>query len=495
MNSVRKNALLIGLLTIFSTTPIFSQSKPISHDLRTTPPQARIDVSQLKIDFVASEPCALVMFVNILAERDHTTKWVKDWYEKKCKETPSLSKNLETDKAPLAAYRKLINREEKRSENVDEIGMHRNTDEVILCQAARSNYIAELIIKLKDKLPPEEINSLQDVLNYFEPIYQELVWKPRSTVFQKQVEEFKTQTAKTKMCERLTEVKHFLNSPWKSETPFIVALAPLPANGKSSSGQSMGIVQTVELKPVEKFKDAADVVFHEAVHALWFAKKDTAKTMKLFSIPGKGSLPITELYEGMATALGQGWFSKQAFGRTPKSWYADSIINHYAQVVQPLYADYLKQGRKLDAAFGKEATAVYYRMYRHVENQINVTSSYLVLADEMEDFTGFRKEVYKAMPRLREFSINTPINAKEGFKEFEECHAERAAVLTSVSKVEQLTALGLSQSDIHRLKQIPNGFTTITFGGRKVLFCLAETSDQQKKIFLDVIKQPKWPGI
>jgi hypothetical protein len=480
--------LLSIALALASAVVIPEQSigAETSHQSNTTP---------LKIQFVASEPCALVMFVNILAERHHTTTWVKGWYEKKCKATPGQTNNLQTDKPHLNAYRKLIDREEKHFTYVDEVGRNRSIDEVIMCEAARSNYIPELLTRLKGKLSPEDISSLQDVIYYFEPIYQELIWQPRSANFKKQVEEFRQQTIATKMCERLTQVKQFLNSPWKSDVPFIVALSPLPMNGKSSSGQSMGIVQTVELKPSEKFRDAADVVFHEAVHALWFAKKDADETMKLFSIPGKGSLPITELYEGMATALGQGWYSKLAFERTQKNWYSDSIINHYAQVVEPLYADYLKQGRKLDAAFAKEATAVYYRMYPHVESQINLTSCYLVLADEMEDFAGFRKQLYTAMPRLRECSINTPINAKEGFAEFSQSHAERAAILTSVSKVEQLKGLGLPQSEVEKLKRIPSGFTTITFGGRKVLFCLAETSNEQKKIFLDVLKQRNWPGL
>ncbi len=496
MNSVRKNALLIGLLTILSTTPVFSQSKIVSNGLQNTTMQANLNASpQLKIDFVASEPCALVMFINILAERHHTSTWVKDWYEKKCKSTPGLTMNLEADKIHLAAYRKLLDREEKHFNYVDEVGRNRSIDEVIMCQAARSNYIPELLTKLKDKLAPQDISALQDVLYYFEPIYQEVIWKPRSSVFQKQVEEFRAQTVKTRMCQHLTEVKHFLNSAWNSETPFIVALAPLPFDGKGTHGQSMGIVQTVELRPSDKFQKSADVVFHEAVHALWFAKKDAEQMIKLFAIPGKGSLPLTELYEGMASALGQGWYPKLAFGRTEKSWYSDSIINRYSQVVYPLYADYLKQKRVIDAAFAKEATAVYYRMYPEADKQIGLTSSYLILADEMKEFAEFKNAVYKAMPRLRECTINTPANANESVESFAKSHAERAAILTAVSKVEELKVLGIPQIDIDRLKRIPNGFTTITFGGKKVLFCLAETSDEQKKIFSDVLKLGKWPGI
>ena len=476
-----------GSAVCAQTPSNFAQSK--------TDQKPAFSSSTLKVEFVASEPCALVQFVNILAGRHHTTTWVKDWYEKKCKTTTALAGNLEADRAPLAAYQKLIDREEKHFQYVDEVGRNRSVDEVILCDAARSKTIPELLERLKNKLSLDEIATLQTVLFHFEPAYQSLVWQPRHTSFQKQLEEFRTQTIETKMCERLTQVKDFLNSPWKSETPFIIALFPLPYNGKSTQGQSMGIVQTVELKPNDKFSQAADVVFHEAVHALWFSKKDANEVMKLFAIPGKGALPITELYEGMATALGQGWFCKEAFGRQAKSWYADAIIDHYSKVVWPLYADYLKQGRKLDAAFGKEATACYYRMYPDAGNQINLTSCYLILADEMQDFSGFRKEVYKAMPRLRECSINTPVNSKEGFKSLEESHAERIAVLTSVSKLNELKPLGLSQFDIEKLKRIQNGSSTVTACGKRILFCLANTSEEQRKIFADILKLTKWPGL
>jgi hypothetical protein len=50
---------------------------------------------------------------------------------------------------------------------------------------------------------------------------------------------------------------------------------------------------------------------------------------------------------------------------------------------------------------------------------------------------------------------------------------------------------GIHHIEIDKLKRIPNGFTTITFGGKKVLFCPAETSDEQKRIISDVLKLGK----
>lgn len=497
MNLRRNSSLLVSCSVLSCMLSVTIATSAISQSTNSNEQGAQQisaqPANQLKVEFVASEPCALVQFVNILAERHHTTRWVKDWYEQKCKTTPELAGNLAADKAPLAAYQKLIDREEKHFHYVDEIGRDRSIDEVILSQAARSVSIPELITRLKGILSDEDLRTLEDTLNHFLPVYEELIWKPRSAGFNRQVEDFRAQTTATKMCEKLTQVKEFLNSSYPTETPFIIALSPLPQGSKSTSGQSMGIVQTIELKPNDKFQSMADVVFHEAVHALWFAKKDANEAMKLFTLPAKGALPITELYEGMATALGQGWFPKQAFGHTGKSWYADSIIDQYSKTVWPLYADYLKQGRKLDAAFGKEATAVYYRMFPDAGERINLTACYLILADEMQDFSGFRKEVYKAMPRLRECSINTPINAKEGFQAFEDSHADRIAILTSFAKLAELKPLGIGDQEIQKLKDQSNRATTLKFKGKHFLFCLAETSEDQKRIFFDVLKLPNWP--
>lgn len=486
MISFRKQ-LLIPLLLLFMSTvsvlPGFSeQTEKVQNH------------SKIQLEFVASEPCALVMFINILAERHQTSQWVKVWYEQKCKTTAAFNRNIEQDKTHINAYKALINREDKHFKFVDDIGQMRSIDEMILCEAARSNYIPELLTRLKEKLPNDELTALRDVLYYFGPIYHELIWKPRKIGLGKQLQEFREQTVNTKMCERLTQVKHFLNSPWSGEKPFIIALSPLPINGRGTHGQSMGIVQTVELKPSDRFAKTADVVFHEAVHALWFAKKDANEAMKFFTLPDKRVLPLTELYEGMATALGQGWFAKEAFGKTETNWYADPIINRYSQVVYPLYADYLKRGRKLDAAFGKEATAVYFRMYPDASQRVNLTSCYLVIADEMKDFAGFRAELFKTMPRLRECSISTPANSKEAFKAFEESHAERAAVLTSADKLIELKTLGISDSQIDLLKKRTGSASTILLKGKRTLFCLAETSEGQKKIFLDLLKVGRWPA-
>ena len=508
MKFAHQNKLFSCLLALFSIAPAHAQtnhnsslaaihnSSLVANHNSSIQAAKQADLQpgqQLKVEFVASQPCALVQFVNILAERHHTSGWVKGWYEKQCKTNPALVGNLQADKAPLAAYQKLIDREEKHFHYVDEIGRDRSVDEVILCQAARCNYIPELIAKLKGTLSEDDLHTLQNTLNHFLPAFDDLIWKPRSATFKRQVEEFRQQTAATKMCERLTQVRQFLGSSYPTEKPFLIALSPLPAGGKQTSGQSMGIVQTVELKPNDKFQTMADVVFHEAVHALWFAKKDANEAMKLFTIPGKGALPITELYEGMATALGQGWFAKEAFGRTGKSWYADPIIDHYSKTVWPLYADYLKQRRKLDAAFAREATACYYRMYPAAAERIVLTSCYLILADEMQDFSGFRKEVYKAMPRLRECSINTPINAKEGFQAFEDSHADRVAILTSFSKIAELKPLGITDREIQKLKGKSFHATTLEFKGKQILFCLAETSEDQKRVFYEVLKLQNWP--
>src|SRR6185503_17170638 len=118
-----------------------------------------------------------------------------------------------------------------------------------------------------------------------------------------------------------------------------VVLVPLPKpeniKHPGTHGESLGKVQLVELLPGSNFKNDADVVFHEACHALWHTRKDLDLVRNDFEKIG-GYVAYAELDEGMATALGQGWFAKMAFGKTPRSWYSDPITNGYSHALYPI---------------------------------------------------------------------------------------------------------------------------------------------------------------
>jgi len=120
----------------------------------------------------------------------------------------------------------------------------------------------------------------------------------------------------------------------------------------------MGKVQIVELLSSGSFKDEAGVVFHEACHALWDSKpkSDLIVLQQDFEKAG-GAKAYVEIYESLASALGQGWFNESAFGTSPKSWYGGNpTYNAYGHSLFPLVVEYLTQGKTIDAQFAKLAT-------------------------------------------------------------------------------------------------------------------------------------------
>lgn len=443
----------------------------------------------IKINFVISEPCSLVEFINILAGGNHTTEWVKEWYQTRCRSERSMSNyGIILDK-----YKSIVYRHNNPYRFVEKTGARLELDEKLLAIAADCSTLAELLQKIKSIVKAQDFGTLRTTFEHFEPLYRTLVWEPRLPQLQQQLNEFRREAEATKMAERLDAVKKFLKAPWVKGLPFTIVLVPLPVKGHGTHGQSMGAVQTIELMPGDTFKDQSDVVFHEACHALWFSKRDEESAIRQFHVPGVGVLPRTELYEGMATALGQGWFAEQAFGQPVKSsWYADKTIDRYSRAVFPLYSSYLKSGREIDSEFAKKATLIYFKQFPDAPREIQQTSCYLIVADKISDFSSFNAKLRKALPRLRDVVISFPIDNQRSIKSFKESQAEHAAVLASPTSLGKLSKLGLSSEQIEILKNSNRKNVVLKIGQMEVLFCLAATCDLQEQQLFAYLTNKTW---
>jgi len=479
--------LLTGALTLLSLTMSFA---PVSADESSKSPGKGQE--QLKINFVISEPCSLLAFLDALSERRHTTFWIKDWYWKK---RDPAQKQL--DQAVIAQYKSLMEPSSNTYSFADESGRNLDLDQKMLAVAAECENLDDFYAKARAILKDSDFEKLQKALKYFAPLYHDIVWVPQLPTLQRQLQDYREQSVHTKMPECLTAVKNFMKAPWPSDLPFVIVLVPLPTVGKGTHGESMGRVQVVELIPDSPFKKDADVVFHEACHALWFSKKDLAAADKLFVTSDGRKLPLTELYEGMATALGQGCFATEAFGETPKSWYADATISRYAHEVFPLYADYLKREKSIDADFCRKASESYFKLYPASDLAVKETEAYLVLADHINDLTKFKELVYKAMPRLRELSISAPVddsNSISNFKSYKDSTGKHLAILTSGDNLYKLVELDVTMDQIEQLSRKP-GAVALNVGDKEILFCVASSAADQEKLFFDSLKKNKWPEI
>jgi hypothetical protein len=450
-----------------------------------------------EIRFVTSQPCSLICFLDAIAQRPHTTKWLRGWYEQaRQKQTQAENDLLKDDDDVLKDYQSLLNQQSSAYNFSDPTGRQLDLRQKLIYEAASCQTVEQFLDRCAKFMKTKDLEKLTKIINYFEMPYFDLVWDPSQPALQRQLKEFQDKSIECKLNEKLSQVQVFLNAPWVEKLPFTVVLSPLPVDQKGTHGESLGAVQVVELLPKHTFKSQADVVFHEAVHSLWFSKKDEEAVRNLFVYPGKGQLPMTELYEGMATALGQGWFAKEAFGKTLKSWYADETINRYAHLVYPVYSDYLRQGKALDADFAEKTTRIYFEKMPQDISTIKQTDSIIVVADDFSDFSTFKSKLERALPRLRESQISSPMNAKETIESFRKSSVERGIVMCSVTHVDQLEALGFSGEQIQKLKTRNNSQpVTLLVGSKKITVCIADSADQREGKALSLLAQKQWPSL
>lgn len=498
-----RSSFLAALLA-FSALILLTHLFPFSASLSSS--GASVEKNSLKVNFVLSEPCSLVQFIDAVAGRQHTTTWLQRWYADNS--GAEKQKGSGREKKILANYVKYIL--QANGENYkEESGRQLNLNQRILCSASESASTAELLSKVKSYASKKEYEVLKNTIVYFEPGYKKLVWEAQKEILDKQFSEFKKQALECKLSERLEKVRNFADSKWNPELPFVIVLTPLPDPGEHghTHGESLGRVQVVELLPHDEYSKKADVVFHELCHAIWHTKSDLDSVRKKFGEIG-GDLAYAELNEGLATALGQGWYSKKAFGKPQKSWYAEPMVDKYSRALYPLVCKYLDNDLRLDDAFINEAAAIFQKNFPDAEKQIELTSEIAIFAENMPKMAEFMSELNRALPRLHSSNISCPLDAKESVESFKTGGCKHIVFLLPAAEVKSLEKLGFDakflkelQTKISRSADLANGQSvdlakraiSRKYAGHELLFCFADTPEKQQAILFAVLKNKYWP--
>jgi hypothetical protein len=452
--------------------------------------QASPALAKVENRFVLSEPCSLLDFVRTVAKFPHTTEWLCSWYFARRSHDKSIPGSLEQDNLQIDAFKSLFDKTNNRTFKLP-TGRTLDLSGKLIYDGATCEKLSELYTKCSSYLTKDELQKLKDVLDYFEPIYKMAVWQPREDGLKKQLLQFKEQAERNNLNEDLRAVQKFLDAPWIDGVPFLVVLSPLPEQTKRGHGENLDSIQVVEVGPADKFQDKAHVVFHEDVHALWFSKKNEEECRKQFRLDDKHKLPITELYEGLATALGQGWFQSEC--KIPKldRWYADETINKYAHLIYPLCKQYLASGKPIDADFAHEATRIFFEKMPDISSEIGQCESFFVLA-ERANSQQLSGKLYKLMPRMRDFGISSPVNAKESLDRLNESDAKHVAVLVPPHKITELACLGLNDEQLKTLEQAEKFPLTLKVKERAFLFCIANDPEEQQSLLLNALSKKKW---
>lgn len=440
---------------------------------------------EFRVEFVISEPCSLVRFLDTASGRDHTTAWFADWYLKQ------IGNEAEAEKASLEKYKSDLNKMDNHYHFKDCTNRENNTSQYIAALAAGCKNLDELLDLLKRRLEAADYLIVEAAYKHYAPVYHKLVWEPCFPRLEKQLVEFKEEAGRVKFSEKLVEVQKFMNSPWKRSMPFTVVFVPLPKTADTHThGESIGSIQFVELLWKHDFKSQSDVIFHEICHTFWGAKKDLNKIQHEFAAIG-GSRAYSELNEGLATALGQGWFPVTAFGaEIEKSWYVDDVINGNAHALYPLVSEYIRKSKTFDVEFVRRATAAFNEKFPSAASDMRLTGEINIYADSLQNRAEFKDALMGSMSRLHGFSIYTPVNRSRLLKG---CRREsRCVVMLSREKLQKLN-LGFSEKQLALLNKSSNEALSLKLNDADVILLIADKPEQQEQMLFALLKKGEWP--
>lgn len=269
----------------------------------------------------------------------------------------------------------------------------------------------EIINQAIGLLPDNTLYKLTDILKYFEPIYNTLVYQPFSTQFKLQLKSIEDMAKKKGLSQYFNNAKVFYGSNWNNKVPLIVTFYPIP-HGEGFTAKTYGNTVTSGI-PTDytNINDLLSVIIHEACHLLYHNQTDKIK--KMIENSFNSSKAITSVYayhlfdEAIATTIGSGLTYKKLSGKLDeRSWYYHKYINDMAKHVFPLVEDYIENGRTIDKTFIEAYIKKYNK--RWLGEPKNLMTYHFILANHDEEINTLKS-------RFRYGNIynsNTPITIK-----------------------------------------------------------------------------------
>ena len=228
-----------------------------------------------------------------------------------------------------------------------------NLGDVLERVALDSSDAGDMTRRVQPWLGPEHSGRLGAALETLEPLQRRLWWNQSLPNLQRRKDELLQQLARGDFSTSLAHAQAFFVSDLDPLDPPRLALLPYQKGiGEDKSltrGHSQGGLQVLEVVVDKPDPDAAGTVFHEFMHHLWMRQSPPQQERweKAFQQHGAwGRTAYVQLNEGLATALGNGWFAQRVTGRTDQgSWYADPVIEAYGRALYPIVSVPLEQRR------------------------------------------------------------------------------------------------------------------------------------------------------
>jgi len=217
---------------------------------------------------------------------------------------------------------------------------------------AKSIYHLKTLLLRKTSLSYNiNFGFMAELLEFFEPIYDEFIWKNTYHDFCIKVEKlinFSKDSEFTSICSAVTQFYNLGKNP-----SLHVVLSPIPAElCRIISPVEAGIASIpIPLKSdTEQIVNLLGIIAHELCHVLYN------------KLPHRGNLDLKAIFqysrvnrlidESLATAIGNAWTYKRIIKKEKKGeWYHNPEIDRYSKSLYPDIEKYLNDKCSLDRNF------------------------------------------------------------------------------------------------------------------------------------------------
>jgi len=306
--------------------------------------RAQEELPQLEV--VTSEVHALYYLLECLIDEPHRSPEIAQTFRGRVSNLSPLESALRSwrncrEGAELTGLR--LPRVQGRTPNVSTV-----LEKVSLSATNTTDFLQ----RIEPWLGPDHSHSLRGALFQLEPLFRRYYWGSAQAEFARRRQEIIDDLSRGKFDIAMSLASRFFDGRLpKDQRPTLALIPHLRAPGAKgvTRGHNSGTLQVLEILLEGQGRGEAGTVFHEFMHALWSGQSEAEKTRWEQRFAGHGAwgrAAYVQLNEGLATAMGNGWFNRRVKGQPPAgSWYSDPVIDAYGHALLPVIEGALEAGR------------------------------------------------------------------------------------------------------------------------------------------------------
>jgi hypothetical protein len=315
------------------------------------------------LQFKISKPYCIFNFLEVAGSNTHEISWTLKKY---------IDDNIPADdttfKQIISQFKTIqLDYSYQLKEIPESRHQNRSTYDLIVAAAVDADNLKEFKEKTIGILPNSSQQKLFELLNLSEPYYDRLIWNKYQSAAVRQINALRKYQPEANTI--FNDFKHFYNSTWSQDVPFIVSIFPIPGTkGNTFATPHFNTLCVGLLTGDTNYISSVSIALHEMCHTLYDEQSPKFQQQLDSYFSNDTSIYKTAAYtyfnEGLATACGNGWAYKYLSSKLDTGeWYHHDYVNGFAHVLYPLVDDYIRQNETIDSSFVTQSVALFAKQF------------------------------------------------------------------------------------------------------------------------------------